>query len=66
LGRNVGVGILPTDAASQNPAEVSLMSVHEDDSTLARTVKTECSQQGPGPVEEPLGAVEAVDNAKNT
>jgi predicted signal transduction protein with EAL and GGDEF domain len=66
LGRNVGVGILPTDAASQTPSEVSLMSVHEDDSTLARIVKTECSKPGLGRVEEPIGVAEAVDNAKNT
>jgi diguanylate cyclase (GGDEF)-like protein len=65
LGRNVGVGILPTDAASKTPSEVSLMSVHEDDSPLARIVKTDCPEQGLRPVES-IEAVEPVDNSKST
>jgi hypothetical protein len=41
------------------------MSVHEDDSTLARNVRTECPEQGLGRVEESIESVEPVDNAKN-
>jgi diguanylate cyclase (GGDEF)-like protein len=62
LGRNQGVGILPTEAASQNPAAVSLMSLHEEGTTLARIIRTECPQQGL--VGETAEAAESVDNAR--
>jgi diguanylate cyclase (GGDEF)-like protein len=42
FGRNQGVGILATDAASQNPEEISLVSVCEGKPPFARIVRTEC------------------------
>ncbi len=46
LGRNQGVGIVPSEAASQNPAAVNLPSVREGNSPLARTIRTECPEPG--------------------
>ena len=40
LGRNQGVGILPTKAASDNPQEVSLVSVRDESSPLAHVIRT--------------------------
>jgi diguanylate cyclase (GGDEF)-like protein len=40
LGRNQGVGILPTKAASENPQEVSLVSVRDESSSLAHVIRT--------------------------
>jgi len=48
LGRNLGVGILPTDAASRNPSAITLASLQESKSPLARIVKTECPAPGMG------------------
>ncbi len=62
LGRNVGAGILPTEAANKTPSELSLMSVHEEGSMLARIVTTECPQRGQ--VEETIEAAEPVDEAR--
>src|SRR5205807_8442366 len=45
LGRNKGVGIVATDAASQNPEAIDLVTVREGKTPLARTICTEC----PGP-----------------
>jgi diguanylate cyclase (GGDEF)-like protein len=42
FGRNQGVGIVATDAASQNPETIDLVSVREGNPPLARTVRTEC------------------------
>jgi predicted signal transduction protein with EAL and GGDEF domain len=42
LGRNQGVGIVATDAASQNPEIINLVSVREGNPPLARTIRTEC------------------------
>jgi diguanylate cyclase (GGDEF)-like protein len=42
LGRNQGVGILPTDAAIASPEAIDLLAAQDGDSPLARTVKTEC------------------------
>jgi len=42
LGRNQGVGILPTKAASENPQEVSLASVRDETSPLIRVIRTAC------------------------
>ena len=47
LGRNQGVGIVATDAARQNPGAIDLVSVRENDSPLARTIRTECPQRTP-------------------
>ena len=40
-GRNQGVGIVATDAASQNPELINLESVREGNPPLARTIRTE-------------------------
>jgi diguanylate cyclase (GGDEF)-like protein len=42
LGRNKGVGIVATDAASQNPEAIDLVTVREGNPPLARTIQTEC------------------------
>jgi len=42
LGRNQGVGILPTEGASKNPTDVSLMSVRDEKSPLAHMIRTAC------------------------
>jgi len=42
FGRNQGVGILATDAASQNPEGISLVSIREGKPPFARIVRTEC------------------------
>jgi len=58
LGRNQGVGIVATDAASQNPEAIDLVSVRDGNPPLARTIRTEC----PLPQISPGAAVEAVDS----
>jgi diguanylate cyclase (GGDEF)-like protein len=63
LGRNQGVGIVATDAASQNPEAVDLVSVCQGNPPLARTIRTEC----PGSVTavaESLEAVKPVDKSE--
>jgi len=42
LGRNQGVGIVPTDAASTVPSEINLVALQEGDAKLTRTIRTEC------------------------
>ena len=42
LGRNQGVGIVATDAASQDPEAVDLVSVCTGEGPLARMIRTEC------------------------
>jgi len=44
LGRNQGVGIVATDAASQAPGAIDLSSVREGVPPLARTIRTECPE----------------------
>jgi diguanylate cyclase (GGDEF)-like protein len=63
LGRNQGVGIVATDAASHNPEAITLMSVREGAPPLARTIRTECpaAEAAPAPHFEP---VEFVDKSK--
>ena len=46
LGRNVGVGIVPTEAATRNPAAISLHSIQESSSAEARMIRTECPARG--------------------
>jgi diguanylate cyclase (GGDEF)-like protein len=41
LGRNQGVGILPTDAASATPSAIDLMSLQNTGTKLTRIVRTE-------------------------
>ena len=48
LGRNQGVGIVPSDAANTNPAAITLTSLQERESVLTRNVNTKC------PIREPL------------
>src|SRR5579863_10412342 len=62
LGRNLGVGLLPTDAASKTPSAVSLMSVHEEGSPLSRIVRTACPEEAG----EATEVVEPVDHAKKS
>jgi len=42
LGRNQGVGIVPSDAANTNPSAITLISLQESESVLTRTVNTKC------------------------
>jgi diguanylate cyclase (GGDEF)-like protein len=42
FGRNQGIGILPSDAASTAPAIINLESIQKSDSRLARMVRTNC------------------------
>ena len=42
LGRNQGVGILPTDAASHTPEAIELASVRDGKAPLARVIRTAC------------------------
>lgn len=46
FGRNLGVGIVATDAAGQDPEAIDLVSVCQGNPPLARTIKTECPQFG--------------------
>jgi len=63
LGRNQGAGIVATDAASQNPEAVDLVSVCQGNPPLARTIRTECP--GPEAVRKAeLEAAEPVDQSR--
>ena len=62
LGRNQGVGILPTEAAGTTPAAVSLVSAHEEGSPLSRIVRTACPEEAG----EATEVVEPVDHAKKS
>lgn len=42
LGRNQGIGIVTTDAAALKPEAITLLSVREANSPLARIIRTEC------------------------
>jgi hypothetical protein len=42
LGRNQGVGILPSDAALTAPEQIDLAAAQDSKSPLARTVRTVC------------------------
>jgi len=62
LGRNQGVGIVATEAASQNREAIDLVSIREGNPPLARTVRTEC----PGAqarLESRLDTAEPVDRS---
>src|SRR6202023_2925870 len=45
LGRNQGVGILATDAASENPDSIHLLSVRDGAPPFARIMRTQCPYQ---------------------
>ncbi len=59
FGRNQGVGIVATEAASQNPDEVDLGSVCQGNPPLARIVRSEC----PGPETASGATIENVEPA---
>jgi len=61
LGRNQGVGFVATDGATKNPEAITLLSVQEANSQLARIVKTEC----PGRPVMPAVDLEAVQPINN-
>jgi diguanylate cyclase (GGDEF)-like protein len=42
LGRNLGIGLVASDAAARNPDAITLTSVQAANSPLARIVRTEC------------------------
>lgn len=44
MGRNQAVGIVATDAATQNPAAIELLRVREGKAPLARTIQTVCPE----------------------
>ena len=46
LGRNVGIGIVATDAAIRQPQAVTLHSLQQPNSPAARTIRTECPVAG--------------------
>jgi hypothetical protein len=63
MGRNLGVGIVATDAAGQNPEAIDLLSVREGVAPLARTIRTDCP--GGNPVlDAALEGTESVDTTK--
>jgi diguanylate cyclase (GGDEF)-like protein len=47
LGRNQGIGIVPSEMAGREPSAVDLVSVREIDSSLAQTISTQLSTQPP-------------------
>jgi diguanylate cyclase (GGDEF)-like protein len=61
LGRNQGVGIVATEAASENPAAVDLTSVRDGNPPFARTIRTEYSAL---PSEANVEATEVVDKTR--
>jgi diguanylate cyclase (GGDEF)-like protein len=64
LGRNRGVGIVATDAASQNPEAVDLVSVCTGNGPLARMIRTECPGSE-GFVADEREAVESADKPRS-
>ncbi len=62
LGRNQGVGIVATDAASQNPEAIDLVSIRDGQAPLARTVRTACPDTEVV-LESKTGVAEPVDKA---
>jgi diguanylate cyclase (GGDEF)-like protein len=61
LGRNQGVGIVPTDAANQNPESIDLLSIRDGASPLTRTIRTECPAESS--FAPPVEAAEAVNKS---
>jgi diguanylate cyclase (GGDEF)-like protein len=52
LGRNLGIGIVPTEAASRNPKAINLHAVQQTSSPVAVTIRTECPAEGSLPPAE--------------
>jgi diguanylate cyclase (GGDEF)-like protein len=46
LGRNQGVGIVASDAASKHPEAIDLVSVRDEDSPFACMIRTDCPRPG--------------------
>ena len=63
MGRNLGVGIVAGDAASQNPKAIDLLSVREGVAPLARTIRTECPGGNPL-LDATLEGSESVDTTR--
>jgi len=57
------VGIVATDAASQNPEAVDLVSICQGNPPLARTIKTDCPCPEPA-LQTKIEAAEPVDKSK--
>lgn len=47
MGRNQGVGIIATEAAAQNPAEITLYSLRQAKTPIALTIETHCPTGAP-------------------
>jgi diguanylate cyclase (GGDEF)-like protein len=62
LGRNQGVGIVPTESTSQNPAAIELRAVREATPPLARTIRTLCP--GREEADAALDSTQKADQAK--
>jgi diguanylate cyclase (GGDEF)-like protein len=60
LGRNQGVGILPSDVAIASPEAIDLASVQDSRSLLARTVRTLCPSRDEA-LRAEFEAAEAID-----
>ncbi len=52
LGRNQGVGIVATDAASKNPEAINLVSLREGNSPHVRIIRTQCPCPNAAPVSD--------------
>jgi hypothetical protein len=69
FGRNLGVGIVATDAAGQDPEAIDLISVCQGNPPLARTIRTECPGFGSVPEADLAGAevevAKPVDNSSS-
>ena len=52
LGRNQGIGIVPSELANRNPESIDLISVRDESSPLARSIKTACPGRDAVPVAE--------------
>lgn len=63
LGRNLGVGIVATDAAARNPESIRLMKIRESDSRLARSIITQCPPNPSPPLPE-VDSARAVDDSQ--
>jgi diguanylate cyclase (GGDEF)-like protein len=64
LGRNQGVGIIATEAAVQNPAEINLHSLRQVKAPIAQMVETACPSDA-HVLPPPLAAAHAAGTAHN-
>jgi len=61
LGRNQGVGIVPTEAAGQSPEEINLRSLRQAKSLLAQTIETPCPIDVDAIIAPPLASAHAAN-----